>query len=227
MSNGADAALTQLRAWLAQDEIAKGGRLPAERELCDLLGVSRGELRKALAVLEQEGALWRQVGKGTFVGLKPADELTSLSAVASRSSPGEVMRARLKFEPMLASEAAYNATPADLEQLRLCIDASRKARTWREYETCDNRFHRTVAQAAGNELLLAMFDHMNAVRRAVVWTRGRADQEGPSTSHHSFSEHDALFAAISGRDAAGAHAAMLRHLTSVQAALIARQEAAE
>ncbi len=167
-----------------------GGKLPAERELCDLLGVSRGELRKALAVLEKEGALWRQVGKGTFVGLKPAEETKSLSAAAARTSPGEVMRARLKFEPMLASEAAVNAIATDIDQLNVCVAASREARTWREYETCDNHFHRTVAKAAGNELLLYLFDHMNAVRRAVVWSRGRGVQGPPPLDHHSFAEHD-------------------------------------
>lgn len=225
MSNGADGALTQLRAWLAQGEVAKGGRLPAERDLCTLLGVSRGELRKALSVLESEGSLWRQVGKGTFIGLKPADEETSISAVSARVSLGDVMRARLKFEPILAAESAINATPSHLEELRLCVEASRKAQTWREYETCDNRFHRTVAQATGNELLVAMFDHMNAVRRAVVWTRERAESGRPPPTHHSFAEHDDLFAAIAQRDAAAARQAMLRHLVSVQTGLIADQEA--
>ena len=227
MSNGANGALTQLRAWLAQGENVKGGRLPAERELCTRLGVSRGELRKALSILEGEGTLWRQVGKGTFIGLKPADEITSLSAVAARSSLGDVMSARLKFEPMLASEAAINATPLDLEQLRICIDASHSALTWREYETCDNRFHRTVAQATGNDLLLAMFDHMNAVRRAVVWDRDRTQMDRPPKSHHSFSEHDAIFDAIACRDATAARGAMLKHLNSVQNALVSVKEAAE
>ena len=226
MSNSANGALTQLRAWLAQDEIAKGGRLPAERELCTRLGVSRGNLRKALLVLEEEGSLWRQVGKGTFVGLKPADEVTSLSAVAARSSLGDAMRARLSFETMLASEAAINATPTELDHLRLCIDASRAARTWREYETCDNRLHRTIAQAAGNELLLAMFDHMNAVRRAVAWSRARPERDQPPAAHHSFVEHDEIVAAIACRDAAAARSSMQRHLNSVLRALVEQQEAA-
>ena len=227
VSQGEEAALTQLRAWLAQGEVAKGDKLPAERELCTLLGVSRGELRKVLSVLEQEGALWRQVGKGTFVGLKPADEVTSLSAIAGRTSPGDVMRARLKFEPMLAAEAAVNATPANISDLQLCIRASRSAQTWREYETCDNRFHRTVAQSSGSEVLLALFDHLNALRRAVVWTRGRADRDRPPVDHHSFVEHDAVFAAISERRPVEAQNAMFRHLMSVQNQLVTRAEAAE
>ncbi len=48
-------ALTQLRAWLAQRDLPANTRLPAERELCELLGVSRGELRKALAVAGEGG----------------------------------------------------------------------------------------------------------------------------------------------------------------------------
>src|SRR3546814_6411843 len=66
-------ALTQMRAYLAQRDLPANSRLPPERELCDILGVSRGELRKALAVMESNGELWRHVGKGTFIGARPAD----------------------------------------------------------------------------------------------------------------------------------------------------------
>src|SRR3546814_18774695 len=64
-------ALTQLRAYLAQRDLPANSRLPPERELCDILGVSRGELRKALAAMESNGELWRPVGKGTFIGARP------------------------------------------------------------------------------------------------------------------------------------------------------------
>ena len=42
-----DGALTQLRAYLAQAEHGEMSRLPPERQLCQALGVSRAELRKA------------------------------------------------------------------------------------------------------------------------------------------------------------------------------------
>jgi DNA-binding FadR family transcriptional regulator len=57
-----ESALIQLRAWLAQRELPAASRLPPERELSELLGVSRGELRKALAIMEEQGELWRHVG---------------------------------------------------------------------------------------------------------------------------------------------------------------------
>jgi len=225
--DAADGALTQLRAWLAQNETAPGGRLPPERELCELLGVSRGELRKALAVLEQEGELWRHVGKGTFTGIRPVEEMTSIGAIARATSPREVMRARLLIEPMLAREAALNATAAHLDEIRRCIRASREAATWRQYENCDNRLHRTVAEAAGNTVLTALFDQLNAVRRAVVWGRLRDRSERPPRDHHSFAEHDRLLAALSERDQAGAERAMLEHLLTVQSNLLGVRQAAE
>lgn len=213
-------ALTQLRAWLANKELPENSRLPAERQLCTVLGTSRSDLRKALKVLEQEGVLWRQVGKGTFIGIRPADELTSIAALAAQSSPSEVMRARIKVEPMLAFEAALNASATHLDELRRCIKISREAGSWRKYETCDNIFHKTVAEATGNRVLIALFDQLNLVRRAVVWGRGRDRAEGPPTDHHSYLEHQRVIDAIANRDPVAAQAAMLDHLRAVEAGLI-------
>ena len=94
MDNG-QSALTQLKAYVAQLNLPENARLPGERELCDILGVSRGELRKALALLEAEGEVWRHVGKGTFIGPRPLEEFSLIAGVAGRSNPAEVMRARL------------------------------------------------------------------------------------------------------------------------------------
>src|SRR4029450_5297520 len=85
-------ALTQLRAYLAQQALPTDGRLPPERELCETLGLSRGELRKGLAALEAERQIWRHVGKGTFLGSRPIEEVDDAAAIASRTSPAAVMR---------------------------------------------------------------------------------------------------------------------------------------
>jgi DNA-binding FadR family transcriptional regulator len=47
--NDAQSALTQLRAYLAQQQLPVNSRLPTERELCQALGVTRTAVRKALA----------------------------------------------------------------------------------------------------------------------------------------------------------------------------------
>jgi DNA-binding FadR family transcriptional regulator len=223
-ATGGHAALTQLKAYLAQRGPAADPRLPPERELCELLGVSRGELRKALAIMEADGQLWRQVGKGTFVGARPEEESTDLAAVAGRSNPRAVMRSRLMVEPEIAREAALSATAEEIAAMRRVLARSRAAETWRHYESLDNRLHRLIAEATHNNVVLALFDMLNAVRRTVVWGRLRPRSVKPPADHHSFVEHEAIVAAIAERDREGAARAMRLHLRSVERHLIETHE---
>ncbi|MBD0415484.1 FadR family transcriptional regulator [Tianweitania sp. Rool2] len=209
------AAFTQLQAFLAQLEPNDHGRLPAERELCEILGVSRGALRKALAIAESEGRIWRHVGKGTFLGSKPVHDLSEVSAVANYASPAEVLRARAMLEPSLCREAAINASAADLVELRLSAKRGREADTWRRYENWDNRFHRAIANATQNKVLIMIFDSLNNVRRTVAWGRRRDGGAAPAPNHHSFIEHDEIIRAIADRDGDAAEAAMRKHIDSV------------
>ena len=220
-----EATLVQLRAWLTRHDFAPDTRLPPERELCEMLGVSRGNLRKALARLEAEGQLWRHVGKGTFVGARRI-EVMSLADIDRATNPAEVMRTRLLIEPMIAREAALNATSLHVEALRRCVERTRAATTWRQYETADNELHRRIAEAANNRLLLALFDALNAVRRAVVWGMLRAGNERPPPDHHSFAEHERIIAAIERRDLDGASRAMHLHLRAVERSLVEPNPAA-
>ncbi len=222
----AEGALTQLRAWLAQRELPDDGRLPPERELCEILGVSRGDLRKALGSLEKNGELWRRVGKGTFIGPEPVEEFSSIAAIAAKSNPVDVMRARILVEPMLCREAAINATAAHLDEMRRCLRVQTEAATWRQYENADNRLHRTIAEASCNTVLLALFDQLNAIRRTVVWGRLREERAGPPRDHHSFPQHGAIVDAIAERDPEAAASAMHVHLLGVREALLKASAAA-
>ena len=145
IGNGGHAALVQLQAYLAQMDLSGETRLPAERELCESLGVSRGDLRKALAVLEKDGRIWRHVGKGTFVGSGPIEETIGISEIAGRTNPADVMRARLIIEPEIAREAALHATLDDIAAMRQSLAQTREAATWRQYENIDNLLHRQIA----------------------------------------------------------------------------------
>lgn len=212
-------ALTQLREFLSTQAYPLNSRLPPERRLCEMLGVSRSALRKALAALEAEGQVWRHVGQGTFIGSRPPQSPISGATLIRATSPAEVMEARLLIEPQLARLAAINATAQDIQEMQQCIRRTRGAGDWRVYETWDNRLHRVIAEATHNTLLLSLFDTLNTVRRAVAWNRTRVTQR-PQSSHHSFAEHDAIFAAISERDTDAAADGMHRHLDSVRARLL-------
>lgn len=211
----ASAVLTLLQGYLANAELAADGRLPPERTLAASLGVGRSELRKALAVLERQGALWRHVGKGTFLGPRPVAAIGDLAALARSSSPPAMMTARMALEPAIARLAALHADAGQLLDItgRAAVPATRL--TWRQFESADAQFHRAIADATHNPVLLHLFDTLSAIRRAVTWARPRASADGPPPDHHSFAEHAAIARAIAERDAAGAEAAMQRHLAAV------------
>jgi DNA-binding FadR family transcriptional regulator len=227
LGDGGHAALVQLQAFLAQMDLSGETRLPAERELCETLGVSRGDLRKALMVLEKDRRIWRHVGKGTFVGSGPVEETIGISEIAGRTNPADVMRARLIIEPEIAREAALHATLDDIAALRRSIVHTKDATTWRQYENVDNLLHRQIAQASRNNVLLGLFDVLNAVRRTVVWGRLRSDGARPPADHHSFADHEHIVDAIADRDMSGAAAAMRLHLQQVEHRLIPARKAAE
>jgi DNA-binding FadR family transcriptional regulator len=143
-----------------------------------------------------------------------------VSAIARMTNPGEVMRTRVLLEPEVAALAALNATPASIAEMRVCLQKSRTAPTWRQYEAWDNRLHRIIAEATQNYLLLALLDTMTAVRRTVTWGRLRTNKERPKPDHHSFADHDQIVAAIADRDRARARDAMRRHLEHVERNLL-------
>jgi len=207
--------LAQLRAYLSSSELPADGRLPPERVLAELLGVTRAELRKGLATLESEGVLWRHVGKGTFVGQRPPMPAADVMALARKTSPREVMVARIALEPQLTRLAAINATEEENARLRDINARCRAASSWRQYETMDAALHHQIAKASHNTPLLGLVEVLNTVRRMVTWGRLRQTPNRPPDNHHSFAEHERILDAIASRDMAGAEQAMRVHLETV------------
>jgi DNA-binding FadR family transcriptional regulator len=218
--------VARLRAYIEGGQLTVDSRLPPERELSRALGVSRAGLRQALAVLEAEGQIWRHVGKGTFIGTRPIATVSDIDAMVRHTNPAEVMRTRLLIEPEVARLAALNATPQQIAEMRLCMARSRAAATWRQYESWDNRLHRTIAEATQNALLVSLLDTLGAVRRAVAWGRLRVNKVKPEPDHHSFAEHEEIVAAIAQRDRDRAAEAMRRHLETVERKLLRERRGA-
>lgn len=215
--------VAQLREFISNSGIGAGNRLPAERELMNELNVSRNTLRKALDALEREGAIWRHVGKGTFVASpnnrepEVSEDLASPSVIrlGKQLTPFRLMRARLTIEPAIAKEAAINASSDALVKMQLALERSHSVSNWELYERQDDLFHRAVAEASDNMLLLAMFDQMNIVRRTVAFGNVVRDSAKPEENHASFVQHEIIAEAIADRRPAEAYAAMRTHLHSV------------
>ena len=219
---GNGSAIGQVRNFIEAGGYAPGDRLPPERELIVNLGMTRTVLRKALDALEREGAIWRHVGKGTFVaahGIGAGAGAGSLAELSHQLTPVRMTRARLCIEPAIAREAAINASRGAITRIKLAKDRAAGASNWADYEAQDDLFHRAVAEASDNILLVTLFEQLNQVRRAVAWGNVVRDTPRPPREHSSFAEHDRIAAAIEARDPAAAQEAMRNHIGSVSGRL--------
>jgi GntR family phosphonate transport system transcriptional regulator len=114
----------RIEADIAEGRLAPGARLPTENELADRFGVNRHTLRRALAMLTEQGLIEATPGRGTFVKEPllryPIASRTRFSEIVSsegRAPGGKVIGSRI--EPASPEVASALRLPANAEVLRL------------------------------------------------------------------------------------------------------------
>lgn len=150
----------QIQAAILDGRLSPGDRLPAERELGEMLGTSRGTLREALRVLEQKRLIEIRlgVGGGAFVKVPGGDQITESLAMLIRSqkvSLHHLAEFREDVEGTVAGLAAERATPEAIRHLRRLLLAARSCwengvEQWPEFVRVDEKVHMALAEAAGN-----------------------------------------------------------------------------
>jgi DNA-binding FadR family transcriptional regulator len=164
--------LDRIETQIVSGALRAGERLPPERELAAMLGVSRPAVREALRILEAQGAVRSQVGKGPGSGTRidrvPRDALARLLRlhVALGSFPLEdVIETRVALERSSVVLACRNAHPEDLARMRAALLAMDEEEVNREtFNQVDTDFHVALADAGGNRL---MSDVTRAIRESV------------------------------------------------------------
>ena len=202
----------QIRQLIDQGEYPVGSRLPTERELADMLGVSRPTVREALIALEVEGRLRIKVGSGIYVNAQPASEPEAQPA--SIEGPFEVLRARAFVESAVAEEAARKAKPADIARLDAVlaeVDASTTLNV-EQWVALDRRFHRAVAEILGNVVLLRTVGELFDQRINPYFAQLARHIENTSTWRAAHVEHIAIRDAIAAHHPKLARTAMREHL---------------
>lgn len=212
-------ALEKLRHLVRAHREDAEWQLPPERELALSMGLGRRAVRRAMEVLEAEGLIWRQQGKGTFVGRPPAIQPHLVGSLADQTNPLEVMEARLQIEPALARLAALRCTADEIASLERLAQKTASATDDDGMELWDSALHRRIAECARNGLLLALYDVVQRIREEPDWRRLRALARTPERRAISKRDHAAVVAAIARRDGAGAERAMRQHLLAINANL--------
>lgn len=197
-------------------KLRPGDKLPPERELAEMLAVSRSSIRDAIRSLELTGLVEPRQGVGTVVREISADALVNpLSNVLlyKRQLVSELLDFRKMLEPPLAARAATHASAeelAEMEEILRRQDEKLQAAQLAIDE--DSEFHYSIAMASENSVVLKVLDVLMDLLRA---TRERSLQvEG--RPQKSLAGHRRILAAIKRHDALAAEAAMRRHIEDVE-----------
>jgi DNA-binding FadR family transcriptional regulator len=232
MRDRAQAAMREIRRYIeggiTKHSFKPGAKLPTEREIANQFGTGRNTVRKMLEILEKEGTIVREIGRGTFV----KDVLTPVAAVkaavpglaagfegidiAQTASPRDLMEFRLSLEPFIAELSVERANGADIAQMQKAIDQSRVAKSLQQFEDCDDLLHHTIAISTRNPLFAAFAAIVTRIRHQGDWgaLKKRTLTERMREVHTV--EHVRIVDAIRRRNAPGARDAMKAHLLSVQ-----------
>ena len=202
------------------------GRLPTERQLAADLGVTRSAIRYALGILEADGHISREVGRGTY--LRSQEPLTAERGAGSAQAfaPADVMVVRRLLEPPAMPLAVAWATAADFDEMDRCLAGGDRADNYDEFELWDLALHRSIMAATHSPLLCTLYSSIETARAGHMW--GDLKRRSASADRRGMyqTDHHAIVAALKARDAGGAVNAMRGHLTRVSDHLNATDPAA-
>lgn len=190
-------------------QLRVGDRLPAERDLASMLGVSRAAVREAIRALEAQGVLRMAVGtgpdSGTTVADMPSAALTRLLrlhvALANFPAP-HVVEARIMLERQSARNAAARATEAELNDMAAVLDEMDDPALDRErFNDLDTDFHVAVAEAGGNRLIADMTIAIrDSMRRPLLEAFQQLGPKWSKIANGLRHDHRAIHNALLARD---------------------------
>jgi len=225
----------------------RGTRLPTERQLALDLGVSRSAIRHAMALLQAEGHVSREVGRGTFLrdaadeappaasnapdapiapeapdeeALAPPETSAVGASGADDYSPADVMTVRRLFEPPAMSLVVAWATARDFEEMDRCLRGGERASDHDEFEVWDAALHRSIIVATRSPLLIRLYAEIERARHGRVWGDLKRRSATAARRDEYRRDHEEIVAALRLRDADQATAAMRTHLARVSRHLL-------
>lgn len=205
----------QVERLIEARRLEPGDRLPPERELAQLLNVSRPSLREALKALEARGRVRIRHGVGVWIQAgDPGVRLIGMQQIGLR----ELFSMREVLEVPAAAWAAGAATPDAGARLLTMVDAMDGLVDIEELGGMDVEFHTRITELAGNRFLQQTLGVLHEMLREGMKTTLAI----PGRRQRANTEHRRIAEAIAVADIPAARRAMRTHIRSAQSAALRR-----
>lgn len=204
------AQVTQrLRQMLVENQITPGTKLN-ERELSAVLHVSRTPLREAIKTLAAEGLVELLPNRGAVAALLTDEDIRHTF---------EVLACLEGQSGLLAAERITDAALAEIEAMHYEMMASYVRRDLSTYYSRNAAIHRAINRAAGNPVLSATYEQVNARLQAL---RFKTNQDGAKWKR-AVAEHEQMIQALKARDGQTLHDVLVDHLASKRDVVLAQR----
>ena len=207
----------QIEDSVLKHELKPGDQLPAERELAAQFGVSRTAVREAIKALREKGLVEAYTGRGTFITNERSQAIRhSLDRIIKINQVEgflQLAETRAILEPAISALAASRADEQHLATMREAVavmDEARKDPV--AFIEADLDFHLTLAEAAGNQIILSLIDSIVGLLRE---QRLRIFRVAGGADRGQF-HHKRILEAIENRDPVRARQCMEAHLEQVR-----------
>jgi DNA-binding GntR family transcriptional regulator len=203
-----DHVAQRLRTMLVEGEIVPGAKLN-ERELAEVLDVSRTPLREAIKMLAAEGLVELLPNRGAIaVALSEADVLNTF----------EVMAGLEGLSGELAAQRITDTELAEIKAMHYEMLAAYTRADLSNYYRLNAQIHHAINAAAKNPVLTTTYNQVNARLQAL---RFRSNQDGAKWKR-AMKEHDKMIDALQARDAGALRDVLVTHLHNKRDVVIAQ-----
>ena len=222
--------IRQIEGLILRGILRPGERLPSERELSELMNVSRPSLREALGDLQDRGLLASKAGAGVFVadvlGSAFAPALVSLFA-NHNEAVFDYISFRRDMEGLAAERAAKLGSDTDLKVIDTIfqkMEVAHQKRNPASEAHLDADFHLSIIEASHNIIMLHMMRSMYELLREGVFYNRTIMFKQRTTRDTLLDQHRQINTALQARNPEAARSAVEMHLNFVEEALFTHQK---
>lgn len=213
---GYEIAAERILEYVARQQLRPGDRVATERELAELLDVSRTVTREAVKILSALGRLTVRKGSGVHVA-ETTDHLSHESWNLFLPADPEQVQMLFELRRTLEVEASrLAATRARPQQVRAIREAARRSEQaaerddFEQFRLADEEFHRAVAAASNNMFFESTVGVITQLKRQVLTIGLRGGQSGSLLV--AAKQHVAISEVIAEGDPDGAVEGMAEHI---------------
>lgn len=212
--------INQIKTLIYEGKLRKGDKLPSERELTAMLGVSRASIREAFSALEMLGLIESRPGEGTFISEnlegKIIEPLSLIFMLEQGDKQIDLFQLRQVLEIECARLAALNATPEEIKEMEeyIMIMEGSPDDEGKNFKA-DKKLHYAIAKASRNSLLYHVLNAISEAMEAQIKSLRREILHRPENRARLIAQHRNIMEAVSSHQTKAAVKAMQEHMNFI------------